>query len=63
MLIGHGVGQYLGLNEIGSPSSIIIFIIIFIYLIVLFKIYLLEFLGFICYDFYDLSVRIFFWCP
>ena len=24
----HGVGLYLGLDEIGSPSSIIIFIII-----------------------------------
>ena len=26
--MGHGVGPYLGLDEIGSPSSIIIFIII-----------------------------------
>ena len=37
--MGHEVGSYLGLDEIGSPSSIIIIIII-IYLIVL--------LGFIC---------------
>ena len=27
-MMGHGIGLYLGLNEIGSPSSIIIFIII-----------------------------------
>ena len=27
-LMGHGVGPYLGLDEIGSSSSIIIFIII-----------------------------------
>ena len=26
--MGHGVGPYLGLDETGSPSSIIIFIII-----------------------------------
>ena len=26
--MGHGVGPYLGLDEIGNPSSIIIFIII-----------------------------------
>ena len=26
--MGHGVGPYLGLDEIGSPGSIIIFIII-----------------------------------
>ena len=28
ILMGHGVGPYLGLDGIGSPSSIIIFIII-----------------------------------
>ena len=54
--MGHEVDSYLGLDEIGSPSSIIIIIIIIIivvvviviiiiiYLIVLFRIYLLGFL-------------------
>ena len=62
--MGHGVGPYLGLDEIGNSISIIIFIIIS-YLfshtfkdlsIKVFVIYLLGFiclgfLGFICYDF------------
>ena len=26
--MGHGAGPYLGLDEIGSPNSIVIFIII-----------------------------------
>ena len=50
--MGHGVGSYLSLDEIGRPSSIIIFIIIS-YLfsrtfedlsVRVFRIYLLEFL-------------------
>ena len=65
----HEVDSYLGLNEIGKPSSIIIFIIIS-YLfnhtfqdlsLRVFRIYLFGFLRFICYDFWDLSVMIFFW--
>ena len=40
----HGVGPYLGLHEIESPSSIIIFIIIS---------YLFN------HTFYDLSVKVF----
>ena len=40
----HGIGSCLGLNEIGSPSSIIIFIVIS---------YLFN------RTFYDLSVRVF----
>ena len=42
--MGHGVGPYLDLNDIGSPSSIIIFIIIS---------YLFN------RTFYDLSVSVF----
>ena len=49
--MGHGVNSYLGLNETGSPSSIIIFIIIsylfnYIFLdlsVMIFMIYLFEF--------------------
>ena len=41
--MGHGVGPYIGLDEIGSPSSIFIFIIIS---------YLIN------RNFYDLSVRV-----
>ena len=42
--MGHGVGPYLGSDEIKSPSSIIIFIIIS---------------YFFNRTFYDLSVRVF----
>ena len=43
--MGHGVGPYLSLDEIGSPSPIMIFyLILVIYLIVLCRIYLLRFL-------------------
>ena len=35
-MMGHGVGPYLSLDEIGSPSPMMIFIIIIIYLILLF---------------------------
>ena len=45
--MGHGVGPYLGLDGIGNSSSIIILLLLVIYLIVLFRIYLLVFLGFI----------------
>ena len=53
-MIRHGVGPYLGLDEIGSPSPIMIFIIISYLFNCIFWIYLLGFL--------DLSVRIFYWC-
>ena len=57
--MGHGVVSYLGLHEIGSPSSVIIFIIIsYLFnhtfwdlVFKVFLIYLFGFLGFICYDF------------
>ena len=45
--MGYRVGPYLGLDEIKSQSLIIIFIIIS---------YLFRF---ICYGFYDLSVRVY----
>ena len=44
LLMGHGVGLYLGLDEIGSPSPMMIFIIIISYLFIrTFWIYLLGF--------------------
>ena len=45
--MGHEVGPYLGLNEIGSPSPMMIFINIS---------YLFNRI------FWDLSVRVFSWC-
>ena len=45
--MGHGVGPYLGLNEIGNPSPMMIFIIIYL---------------FIYSYFLDLSIRVFYWC-
>ena len=42
--MGHGVGPYLGLNGIGSSSSIIIFIINSYLFNRTFRIYLLVFL-------------------
>ena len=41
--MGHGVGPYIGLDEIGSPSPIMIFIIISHLFISTFWIYLLGF--------------------
>ena len=46
-MIGHEVSPYLGLDEIGSPSPMMIFIIIS---------YLFN------RTFLDLSVRVFCWC-
>ena len=52
--MGHEVGSYLGLNEIGSPSPMMNFNTIS---------YLFNYIfGFIRYYFLDLSVRIFCWC-
>ena len=42
-MLGHGVGPYLGLNEIGSPSPMMIFIIISYLFNRTFWIYLLGF--------------------
>ena len=60
-MIGHEVGPYLGLHEIGNPISIIIFIIISylfnlifydlsikVFMIYLLRFICLGFLGFIC---------------
>ena len=42
-MIGHGVGPYLGLDKIGSPSPMIIFIIISYFFNRIFWICLLRF--------------------
>ena len=42
-MMGHEVGPYLGLDKIGSPSPMVIFIIISYLFIRIFWIYLLEF--------------------
>ena len=47
-MMGHGVGPYLGLDEIGSPSSMMIFIIISYLFNFTFRIYPLVLFGFIC---------------
>ena len=46
--MGHRVGPYLGLNEIGRSSPIMIFIIISYLFNCTFWIYLLVLFGFIC---------------
>ena len=54
---GHGVSPYLGLDERGSPSPIMIFIIISYLFNCTFWIYPLVLFGFIYLDFWIYSFR------
>ena len=45
--MGHEVGLYLGLDE-ETQVQLLFLLLLVIYLIILFRIYLLWFLGFIC---------------
>ena len=46
-LIGHGVDPYLGLDGKEAQVQLLFLLLLAIYLIILFRIYLLVFLGFI----------------
>ena len=48
IMMGHGGGPYLSLDEIGNPSPIMIFIIISYLFNCIFWIYPLVLFGFIC---------------
>ena len=54
--MGHAVGPYLGLDEIGSLSPMMIFIIISYSFNFTFWIYPLVPFGFICYDIWIYSL-------
>ena len=65
-MMGHGVGPYIGLNEIGSLSPMMNFITINYLFNYIFG-FIRSTFRFICYDFWiyplgflDLSVRIFY---
>ena len=46
--MGYGVSPYLGLDGKEAQVQLLFLLLLVIYLIVLFRIYLLVFLGFMC---------------
>ena len=56
-MMGHEVGPYIGLDEIGNPNPMMIFIVFSYLFNCTFWIYLLVLFGFICYDFWIYLLR------